>query len=809
MDNKNNPQVEQDDDNILSFLDFKKLLSDVIRFWWLFVISVAIIFVGLKIYHRYKPLVYSAEASIIIDVEGKSGSRTDITQGIVLGQGMRNFDNQLAILSSRSLTANVVNDMGIFISYYKEGRIRTDEMYKQDEYMIIMDSTHVQPLNARIYLLPKDQSSFSISVNADNINLYNYHNREHVGKIESINFDGTFLYGQPIITPWCAFTVICQKPLTSKVFAMFNDPDALVDNFVSSLSITHDKKSESSVVTLGMVGTNKRKNIDYLNTLIKWYINDNLHQKNEMSENTIHFIESQLAVLQDTLSNVEIELSHFRSQNGIQDDLSKKGTELLDEIKEYDKDLKQLQLESNYYDYLELYFANDSVMKGDIAPATFKTQRPVISELLNNILDLNSKKQIYRDTYGKDGNPMYDALNAELNIARNTLLTSIKSHKQMVLDNINEVTTKLAGFNYEVSQLPEKERRLLGIDRKFSLNNDVFNFLMRKRAEAQIQRASNTSDHKILDTAETMGVVSPKVKRNQLMGLAVAIIIPLIFLVLRQLLDRKIRTLNDVSKVSNYSIIGEIPNSKKETPFVVHEHPRSNISEEFRRIRIKLDFMAKGKHPAVFCVTSAMPGDGKTFCSLNIASVFAIANKKTLLLGFDLRKPGLSKLLGLSDHVGISDYLIGNCTLEEAITSHYGMDVMCTGTIPPNPSELIMSPACEQMMEELKSVYDVIIIDTPPVGPVSDVFLVTRWSDANIFVVRQDYTVKEAFKDALNSVKDNEIGNVALVVNDINNSKSRYGYGYGYGHYGHRSKYGKYGYGYGYGDKSYGDYVEE
>lgn len=809
MDTKNNPQVESDEDNILSFLDFKKLLSDVIRFWWLFVISVAVVFIGLKIYHRYKPIVYSAEASIIIDVDGKSSQRADITQGIMLGGSMRNFDNQLAILSSRSLTANVVNDMGIFVSYYNEGRIKTDELYNNSNFLLIMDSTHVQPLGAKIYITPKDQNTFTISVNAKKVDLYNYHNHELVGRIENINFDDTFLYGQPIVTPWCAFTIICQKPIENRVFAVFNDPDNLVDRFVSALSISNDKKSESSVVTLSMVGTCRQKNIDYLNTLIKWYINDNLHQKNEMSENTIHFIEGQLSVLQDTLSNVEIELSHFRSQNGIQDDLSKKGVDLLSDIKDYDKELKQLQLESSYYEYLERYFSNDSVMKGDIAPATFKTERPVISELLNNILDLNSKKQIYRDTYGKDGNPMYDALNAELNIARNTLLTSIKSHKKMVQDNIAEVNAKLEGFNYEVTQLPEKERRLLGIDRKFTLNNEVFNFLMRKRAEAQIQRASNTSDHKILDAAETTGVVSPKTKRDQAMGIAVAFIVPLLFLVLRQLIDRRVRTLNDVNKVTNLPVIGEIPNSKKDTPHVVYEYPRSNISEEFRRIRIKLDFMAKGKHPAVFCVTSSMPSEGKTFCSLNIATVFAIANKKTLLLGFDLRRPGLSKLLGLKNHAGISDYLIGNCSLEEAISNYNGMDVIGSGTIPPNPSELIMSDACAKMMETLKSIYDVIIIDTPPVGPVSDVFLLTRWSDANVFIVRQDYTFKEAFKEALESINDNQLTNVGIVVNDINNSKTRYGYGYGYGSYGHGSKYGKYGYN-GYDDEqTYGGYVDE
>ena len=807
-------QTDNNDDNLLAFLDFKKLLSDVIRFWWLFVISVAVMFVGLKFYHRYKTPVYSATATVIVDNSNKANQSSDLMEGVILGQSMRNFDNQLAILGSRSLISNVIEDMGIYVSYFRVGRIRTTELYPQDDVMLVMDSTHVQPIGAKIYVSPTDQNSFTIKVSAENVLLYNYHDKEEMGKMENIKYEETFLYGQPIVTPWCAFTIVCKKPLGFPIYAMFNDPQALISSYTSSLSISNDKKSESSVVTLTKTGTNSRKNEIFLNTLIKWYINDNLHQKNEMSENTIRFIEGQLALLQDTLSHVESVLSHFRSQNGIQDDLSKKGTELLSEVKNYDTELKDLTMENLYYEYLEKYFSNDSVIKGDIAPATFRTQRPVITDLLNNILSLNAKRQIYRDTYGKDGNPMYDAINAELNIARNTLLTSIKSHKKMVEDNIRDIQSKIDGFNREITQLPEAERRLLGIERKFNLNNDVFTFLMRKRAEAQIQRASNTADHKLLDAAETTSVISPNVKRNQTLGFAAAIILPLIFLVLRQVADNRVRTASDVKKISDLPMIGEIPNSKKETPLVVQEYPRSNISEEFRRIRIKLDFICKGKHPAVFSVTSSMPSDGKTFCALNIASVFAIAHKKTVLLGFDLRKPGLSKVLNIQDKQGITDYLIGNCKLDDIVTKQGDLDVIGSGTVPPNPSELIMSEECAQMMATLKQAYDVIIIDTPPIGPVSDAFLLTQMSDATIFVIRQDYTSKEALKDALNALAENGTKNATLVMNDINNSKTRYGYGYGYGGYGRYGKYGKYGKGYGYGygyseDRTYGGYVDE
>ncbi len=808
MDNREYQQVESDD-NLLSFLDFRKLLSDVLRYWWLFVASVTVVLFGLKIYHRYKTPVYSSEATLIIDNSGKNNQSSDLLQGVVLGQNVRNFDNQLAILQSRTLTAEVVDNMGVFISYFKEGRVKTVELYGNMSFMVVMDSTHVQPLNTKITINPQNDNTISVRVEAENVELYNYHDRQVVGTMANIKFEGTYLYGQPIVTPWCAFSVVSQTPLDAQVHVVFNDPDRLIDRFSNSFSVRHDKKSESSVVTLSVVGTNSKRNRDFLNTLIRCYIKDNLHQKNEMSENTIRFIEGQLAMLQDTLSYVENELSRFRTQHGIQSDLSKKGTELLSEIKDYDDELKQLTLESIYYEYLESYLSNDSIMSGDIAPATFKTERPIIAKLLNEILELNAKKQVYRDTYGKEGNPMYDALTAELNIARNTLLTSIKSHKQMVQDNIRDVQGKLDFFTREASELPETERRLIGIDRKFTLNNDVYNFLMRKRAEAQIQRASNTADHKLLDPAMTMGIISPNVKRNQSLGIALALMIPLLLLVLRQVVDNRVRTDSDVKRLSPLPIVGEIPNSKKDTPFVVQEYPRSNMAEEFRRIRIKLDFIGKGAAPSIITVTSAMPGDGKTFCALNIASVFSIASKKTVLLGLDLRKPGLTRILGKQNQPGLTDCLIGNAKLEDVVTRYNNLDIVLSGTIPPNPSEIIMSKEFADLMERLKREYDVIVMDTPPVGLVSDAYQLAQQSSATVFVIRQDFTVKEVLKDTLRSIKENGITNTALIMNDINNTKTRYGYGYGYGNYGRYGKYARYGrYGYGV-DKPYGGYAED
>ncbi|MDY4521001.1 MAG: polysaccharide biosynthesis tyrosine autokinase [Bacteroidales bacterium] len=808
----NNEYKEEDlEDNLLSFIDFRKLLSDIVHYWWLFVLTMAIVIVGLKYYHRYCPTIYSAYTTLIIDNSNESGSsaQMSLVSGVRLGQSMRNFDNQLAILGSKSLISRVVDNMGIYTSYFNVGRIKDTEIYPSNNYIIVMDSTHVQPIETRINFSPIDDKMFAIHVESEEANLYNYSIGEYINKIEHLNYDGKFYYGQPIVTPWCAFTLVAKEPLKGKIYAKFHDPEVITARFTGGLSIEHDTKTESSVVTLRVKGENSLKNIVFLNTLTQMYIDDNLSQKNLMSDNTIRFIDGQLAMLSDTMNRVEGELSSFRSNNGIQNDMSQKGKSILDELKTLDRQMQELVIEHNYYDYLCAYLDNDSILQsGDMAPATFNVQRPIINEQIKKLLELSAKRQVYRDTWGKQGNPMYDALDAELNIAKNTLLTTIESQKALCEKMQGDVQIQINDYNSQMMALPETERRLLGIDRKFTLNNDIFTFLMRKRSEAQIQRASNTSDHKLLDKACAAGIVSPNIKQNKMLGYAAAILLPLVLLVLRQVLDKKVRTVNDITKLTKYPLIGEVNNSKKETPLVVLNYPRSLISEDFRRTRIKLDFMTKTKDHTMIAITSAMPGDGKSFIAINIASVFAIAKKKTVLLGFDLRKPAINKTFDFKQELGITDYLIGNCKFEDIVYNYEGLDVISSGTIPPNPLEIIMSDECKAFLEEVKSRYDVIIVDTPPVGLVSDALPIANMVNATLFVVRQDYTNMNILQYALNTLNENEVGNVCLLMNDINSKKTRYGYGYGYGSYGKYGRYGKYGqskYGYGYGYGSYDD----
>ncbi|MBP5365198.1 MAG: polysaccharide biosynthesis tyrosine autokinase [Bacteroidales bacterium] len=829
MDNQQNNEQQQQEESFLN-IDFRKLLSDVIRLWWMFVISIAISIFCLYLYNRYTRPTYRTDLTLIIDQDGDGRasyqSQQNIIDGIMLAPGMRNIDNQIAILSSYTMINRIVEEMGIFISYYHKGNIADTECYPRPPFDVDMDSTHVQPLSVQIYVSIIDSVSYELNVKSERAELYNYSTRMSEGSMP-IEVSERHRFGDPIITEWGAFTISLPEEGLKKIdnyYFRFENPYALTSTFHSGLKIIRDQETNSTVVTLSINGTNRRKSEDFLNQLAALYISDNLAQKNKIADNTIAFIESQLVSLSDTLDDIGMRLSNFRANHGLQQTATAKGNTILNELQGYERQIQEQQLFMTYYNYLEEYFSSDSILNGVIAPAVFDTKSPSIAQQLTQIMQLNSEKQAYQDTYGKQSNPASREVMAKLQIARSTLLRSIASHKNMTANNITELQAKEATCKKELMGLPETERIYLGIDRKFTLNNEVYTFLLRKRSESQIQKASNTPDHRVIDPAMTAGrPVAPNYQKNRVFAFALALAIPLLFIILRQMLDSKLRTPDDIKRIANFPIIGEIPNNKRETPFIVLKHPKSISAEAFRRMRSRIEFMVSGKKNIIIAISSSIPSEGKTFCSVNIASVFAINHSKTILLGFDLRKPGLSDIIDKDKDKGISNYIIGDCTLDETII-HYekNFDIMLAGAIPPNPAELISSQQCANMMNELKERYDVIVIDTPPMSLVSDAYLLSRWADTLLFISRLDYTLKDALSYTVSTFEGEGIKNVGLVINDTNSRKSRYGYGrygYGYGRYGYgRYGYGRYGYGkYGYGkyygskddDKSNGYYTED
>lgn len=765
-------------------LDPKKLVNDLLRFWWLFLITIPLCYGVVEIVHRYSIPVYGASMTVIVDERGENDSKASMMEGFGLTPGMRNVDNQIAVLSSWDMLRHTVAQLDFYISYYVEGRLKKTELYGNLDFHVVFDSTHAQLLNVPIYIRPIDQNSFHLTIECEGSNLYDYATKRVVGSVGGLNYSKIHRYNETVVTPWMAISIQRRTERPGKdMFFVFNHPESVVAQYKGSLRVNKTNEN-SSIIGLYITGVNNEKNIAFLNKLAEVLIESNLKQKNKIADNTITFIESQLVNISDSLRLAGTELSDFRTSNKIQS-VSSKGDHLFSEVQRIENEINHLKVNIGYYRYLIGYFSSDSIADGVIAPAMLDTKSSVLAQQIGQLVEINSEKMALRQTYGQPIHPMLVELNSKYQIAKNVLIQSIHNHLDLVKDDIRELELKKKATESELYALPETERKMLGIERKFELNNEVYTFLLRKRSESQIQKASNTSDHKVLESARYGGQVSPNTQGNRKKALMLGLFLPLAFIVLRQLLNRRIQGIEDIHKLTSLPVLGQIVHSKKAEPDVVIKHPKSVIAETFRRVRTRLEFLTGDITCPIISVTSSMPGEGKTFCALNIASVYAISGKRTVLLGFDLRRPGLNKILDQHEHLGISNYLIGQCKLEDIVKNilHENLFVIPSGDIPPNPSELISSDKTKHFLDMLRGQYDMIIVDTPPMGIVSDPYLLARQSDVLIFLARDNYSIREVFSMSMQAVSEEGLKQVGILLNDQQVQQGRYAYRYGNYHY--------------------------
>jgi len=779
-------------------LDYRKLLYDLLQFWWLFAVAILLSFGVVFVIHRYSTPTYKASMSILMEERGADRAKEDMMEGFGLTPGQRNLDNQIAVLTSRDIIRKTIDQLDFHISYFAAGRLKDTEIYPSPGFVVHYDPATSQIINVPLYITVLDENRFELSVKADNYATMIYKTENTSGHNGRIDFSEVYNFGEWIHTPWLTARIENKSMGSSgekSYYFVFNHPESLVSNYYRILQ-AQKAGENSTIVNLSVTGPNHQKNIAFLEKLSETFINANLEKKNEIATNTIRFIEEQLLIISDSLARKGSQLSTFRTEHQIQD-ISSEAEHLFTQIQELNTRISEKNLTLNYYNYLGDYFSTDSILEKRLAPAVFEIDNPIIAGQISKIIDLNNE----RLTLDGQSNPYKKELDKQIIVARNTLIEAIINQKNIIKESIQRLRNEKMVVTRQLYQLPEKERKLLGIERQFDLNSEVYTFLLRKRSEAQIQKASNTSDHSVLETPRFTGIVSPKKSANRQKALFAGILVPLAFLILRQLLNNKISTSEELERLSKKPIIGHIMHSQKGIANIIVDHPRSVITETFRRVRTRLEYLTAETKTPVIAISSSMPGEGKTFCALNLAGVFAYSGKKTILLGFDMRKPGLNKIFNLDDTNGLSQYYIGKATLDEIIHSgnQENLEIIPSGAVPPNPSELISSAKTDQLFDELKKRFDVIILDTPPLGVVADPILLARKSDTLIFLARQNFTIREAFTQTLNHIEDEGIKSVGVLFNDLIVKRGKRGLKYGYG-YGYR--YG-YGYGYGYGQGYY------
>lgn len=787
------PQQQQgdDEDSSMNFNPVEWLFT-FLHYWYLFVIALAIA-LGLAMLknRRWIPTYYSQGTIVIKESGTYGGSASALMSGFGVDAGYKNVNNQMIMLGSYDLMSRVVDSLPFLnVEYITQGRFKTRQLYRQTP--ILVEATRIDP---RAYGL-----LFQVNFENDGV-------LRIASTSEDIPLELRTHYGEAVSSALFDITIWPTELMVNsgKIYFRFRSHESLVDEFMSRLQLSFVTEG-STVLALSLVSETPQRDCEFIDELAKIYLLQNLEQKNEVAENSIRFINEQLDNLQSSLQVSEGAMTDFRQENKFVDVNSYAG-QLMGRIAAYDQQAMELRLRETYFDYLIKYIHDNIEKDAVIAPTTMGVNEPMLMSLVQQLNDLRiqrgelTEKNVYYAKYTKDIENVKTAIEEIVTSMR----ASLEIEKADLANRYNEVERS-------IKQLPQKELQMVAIERNYRIDDNYYTFFLQKRAEAEIQKASNTPDNSIMDKARTTAIMNAKAKsKTTSTYLIIGFLIPLVLIILSELLNNKIRSPKDVVKLKMFRLIGTLRHAKNQNPTLVRASPRSSYAEMLRAIRTRIEFVLRRKDKMVICVTSTESGDGKTFLSTNLAALYAMTGKKVLLMDLDLRKPNIHTKLGVENSVGVSNFLIGDCDEEDIYVRNtpFGFDFIRAGTIPPNPGELVHSDKLAETIKKLRDIYDYIIIDTSPIGLVPDAYAIIEQSDMCLYVIRCMQTNKSFCKQTLEQMQEvvENPEKIQIVLSDIptegrHSYGSGYGYGYGgyggygYGHFGYGG-YGGYGYGYG------------
>jgi tyrosine-protein kinase Etk/Wzc len=790
MENREFPNENTENETI----DFHRYISLFISNWYWFA---GALFIAVTIAYginRYAEEEYTVQSSILIKDDQYGGGFAEMDKIIPGGDIFRstqNLENEIGILSSFSLNYRVMNALPDFhVVYVGVGRrgIAESRLYKNCPFIVKYDSIETQPVGVQMYIKVLSDSKYLLSTEDKD------YEKEHLFG-EQIDVNGMRF----IVEPRSKANPVYKPGESNKYYFYFISPFILANQYRAKLNITPIKEN-ATLVTLTVSGPSPQQESDYLNKLMELYNQQGLEYKNETALKTIEFIDEQLGLISDSLNVAENDMENFRLNNRFVD-LTLEGTMALQQYEKYENDKAELSLQLQYYQYLLTYVETQNQSGSIVSPGVLGGNvDPVLVSLVGELSDLQQKRKEIGFTVREDV-PAVRLMDDRILQVRSSLKDNVNNSITQLKISINDLNERISDVQRQMGKLPGTERKLIQIQRTYDLNNTVYTFLLEKRSEAGIAKASRVSDNRTIDNADPSNAVQikPKVRKNYMLSFILGLILPAIAIVIIDLMNDKIIDKKDIERITRAPILGYISHSNYSTEIPVIEKPGSTLSESFRSIRTSLRYFISDEKPRVIGISSTISGEGKTFVAVNLAAIISMLGKKTLLVGLDLRKPRIHRILDLENKVGMSTYLSGMSLFNDIIqpTQIDNLWYASSGPIPPNPAELIERSAMVTFLEEAKKQFDYIILDTPPVAIVTDALLLSPHTDIMLFVVRQRYSSRNTLHLIDEIHRNKEMNNVGIIVNDISMS-GYYGYGLRYGYTM------GYSYGYNYGYKYYG-----
>lgn len=756
----------------------KELLLKLLRHWKWFVLAVVIGVGAAFVYNHYAPGKYEMNSLLLVKEKKSDGMNLDnLFDNFSLKSDVK-IENHIGILTSFSLNRQVVETLGWYVSWYRDMPFGDYDLFGMEPYKVTVAPDEMNLKGVPLFVSPID--SVNYRVKADKKVVVD-------GKSFDIKFDEQGRFGEKFSNNYFNFTLDkFGTPGEGTYYFVINDMDKMVLNYKKRIQIAGVNKN-ADLISMSLTGNNALREITYLNELAIEYIDYGLKEKNRISENTITFIDRQLSAIVDTLRTTSNNLTNYRADNKVFD-LSQKASLVVEKLVELDSKRSMAEMQLEYYENLKIYMDNAQKMKNMVFPSVVGITDAGLNGLVVKLSELYSKKEALSYSL-HEKNPGIQVIDRELEFTRRSLnenLNNLVFNTRKELDGLKQ---EIATMNEQLGNYPKTEQDLINIKRMFDLNNELYTFLLQKRAEAQIAKASNVSDVDVLDPASpaTVTTKGPRSALNLMIGLILGLAVPFLVIVALDYFDETITNREDIRKLSSLPVVADIMHNTFDQQVPVVDHPRSVLAESIRELRTSLEYMIDGDGSSrVIGIHSMVPGEGKTFVSANLASIIAMNDKKVVLLGGDMRKPTIHRHFDKKSTPGLSNYLIGHNTLDEVINRTHveNLDIIPSGVIPPNPAELMGKKNFGELIEELKKRYDVVVIDNSPVTLVTDGVIVSRHTHANLFVVRQKYSHRRMIEMLNQIVEKNQMKQAGIVLNDVNPKKyGSYAYRYG-GRYG-------------------------
>lgn len=787
--------------DVQTSVDYKKIFNRLLEFKRLYIFCTIIFLIFAVIYNRTASVMYENQISILITEKGKSALTGDnnFLQGIPLFSGQANIDNEIEVLKSFSIIKETIQRMDLKASMftYKKNLaskflastsfVKKTELYESAPIKIVVDPSQPQATNLDFFVEFIDENSFKIRAQGGSFYLYNYIDDQVIDRVSSnFVFDKVYKFGDDIKTQYFQFQVLktpsFNKDLTkdNALFFYLNNTNIQTYSYLSSLSVMPISQT-ASILKATMRGTNYYRVTDFLNNLSNVFLDRNLEKKNNAAASTVSFIDNQISEFKDSLSNAEANLKSFRTANQVMD-LSFQGQQVFTKLEQLETERAALETQKRYYLYLKDYFNKNRDASDLLAPSSMNVVDPILSSLVSELLAQTAERNSITINNPNSDNILLKDINNKITNLKRTISENVTSSLSTISASINEIEGRINKLSGQISSMPKTELQLKGIERKFELNSTIYTFLLQKRSEAQIAKASSMPDYEVVEPARAIrpAIVSPKSTLNYIIALFLGLFLPTSYVLVLDFFNNKVRYLEEVDELLNRPVIGRVFHNFRKISLIVAQRPNSSIAESFRSMRTNFQFFNNTGNKQVILFTSSSSGEGKTFCSINFASALALNGHKTALLEFDLRRPKVHQEFSSSNMIGITSYLIDKAVIDDIIvpTEIPNLDLISAGPAAPNPAELIASERTAEFIETLKDMYDYVVIDSAPVGIVSETFLLMKYSDVNIFVVRLEHTVKDAVRNALKSMENNGFGNFNVLINDLNTAKESFKHQY-------------------------------